>query len=169
MALLAPLMVWQWQDGRRIRQEHEALEATYEPFRRLAVTNTELRTTAASLVRDESLPLELSRNRPLATLLGIVGAAVESTKGALFIEHLDVTHAPPGDETTAIQDRLMIDAVSTPQFDISMFTDALKRTPIIDVKVVSENLIAENGVDAKNYTIECLLTGPAAPKAANAK
>jgi hypothetical protein len=169
VTMLAPLTIWHWQECRRIRQEHEAVEATYEPFRRLALMNAKLRTTATSLVRDERLVLELSRNRPAATLLGIVSAAASGTEGALFVEHLDLTQTPPGAGAAAGQDRLMIEAVCTPQFDISSFTDALKRAPFVEVKITSEDLIEENGVDAKQYTIECLLTGPAAPKAANAK
>ncbi|HEX6963248.1 MAG TPA: hypothetical protein VF175_15380 [Lacipirellula sp.] len=169
IVLLAPLTIWRWQECRRIRQEHDALEATYEPFRRLELMNAELRTTATTLVRDERLPLELSRNRPTATLMGVVAAAVKATDGALYVEHLDVAQTPPGGDAAATPDRLLIDAVSTPQFDISTFTDALKRRPICKVKITSEDLITENGVDAKNYAIECLLTGPAAPKAADVK
>ena len=96
VAAATPVAVWQWQRARTLRQEHEALEASYEPFRRLEQMNGELRTAATKLVQDERLPLELSRRRPTATLLGIVGTAVAATEGALFVEHMEVSQTPPG-------------------------------------------------------------------------
>src|SRR5688572_1587059 len=47
LAMLAPVAVWHWQQCQRIRHEHEALEASYAPIRRLNEMNMELRADAA--------------------------------------------------------------------------------------------------------------------------
>ena len=162
VTMLTPLSIWHWQECRRIRHEHEALEASYAPIRRLNEMNLELRTAATSLVRDERLTLELSRRRPTATLLGIVSAATAVTNGALFIEHINLAHTAPGAQAgTARQDQLTIEAACPPQFDISTFVDALKQPPFTEVKIRSDGLTTNDGVDRKTYTIECLFTTPA--------
>ena len=166
VTVLTPIASWRWQDARRVRQEHEALEASYEPIRRLNTANTELRTTAVELVRDERLPLALARKRPVASLLGIVGAAAATSDGELFVEHLNVAQSPPGpDGSPAAQDRLIVEVATTLTYDISDFTQALRVAPITDVKVASDDLVSEDGVDRKNYTLECLLGAPAGGKA----
>ncbi len=162
LTLLAPMAIWHWQQCQRIRHEHEALEARYAPIRRLNEMNMELRADAASLVRDERLTLELSRRRPVDTLLGIIGAATAASKGALFIERINLTQTPPGAPAgTPGVDVLKVEAACPPQFDISTFVDALKRPPFADVTISSDDLSTENGVDRKIYSIECRFTAPA--------
>ena len=167
VTVLTPIASWRWQDARRIRQEHEALEASYEPIRRLNTANTELRTTAATLVRDERLPLALSRKRPVASLLGVISSAAATSNGELYVEHLNIAQSPPGPEgAPAAQDRLIVEVATTLTYDISDFTQALRIAPITEVKVASDDLVSENGVDRKNYTLECLLGASASGKAA---
>jgi hypothetical protein len=169
IVVLIPLAVVRWQEVRRVRQQHEALEAGYDPIRRLTAMNNELRTAAATLVRDERLPLELSRNRPSGTLLAIVSDAAAASNGELYVEHLKLAQAPPsGAATTPGQDRLIIDVATTLTFDVANFVEALKVAPIVDVKVAADELVEENGVDRKNYSLECLLTAPHGGKAAHA-
>ena len=160
--LLAPISIWHWQECQRIRHEHEASEASYAPIRRLNEMNAELRTTAASLVRDKRLALELSRRRPAWNLLAIVTAATESTGGSVYIEHVNLSQTPPGGAaSTQSQDVLTIDAVCPPQFDIATFVEALDQPPFTEVKITSDDLSTRDGVDRKTYAIECRLTAPA--------
>lgn len=166
--VLTPLAVGRWQEARRVRQEHEALEASYDPIRRLTSMNNELRNTAATLVRDDRLPLELSRKRPVGTLMGIVSAAAAASSGELYVEHLKLAQSPPSQPgAPPAQDRLIIDVASTLTFDIANFVEALKVAPIAEVKVASDELVEENGIDRKNYSLECLLSEPASGKAAH--
>ena len=155
--LLTPIAGWHWQEWRRICHEHEALEASYEPIRRLNTLNQQLRTTAANLVRDERLPLELSSNRPVATVLGIVGNAARQSGGALYIEHIQLDLAPPGSEVAPAPDRLVIEAACTLKYDVANFVSALKTAPVAEVKIVTDELATKNGVDHKNYSVECVL------------
>jgi hypothetical protein len=162
MTMLTPISIWRWQECQRIRHEHEALEASYAPIRRLNDINTELRTAASSLVRDERITLELSRRRPVATLLGIVSAATAATNGALFIERINLTQTPPGAAAGMPGSNVLkIEAACPPQFDISIFVDALKQRPFSEVKITSDDLASSNGVDRKTYTIECRFSPPA--------
>jgi hypothetical protein len=166
--VLTPIAIGRWQEARRVRQDHEALEASYDPIRRLTSMNNELRTTAATLVRDDRLPLELSRKRPVGTLLGIVSAAAAASNGELYVEHLQLAQSPPSQPgAPPAQDRLIIDVASTLTFDIANFVEALKVAPIAEVKVASDELVEENGIDRKNYSLECLLSTPASGKAAH--
>jgi hypothetical protein len=167
IVVLTPLAAGRWQEARRVRQEHEALEASYDPIRRLTTMNNELRSAAATLVRDDRMPLELSRRRPVGTLLGVVSAAAAASNGELYVERLHLAQAPPGQPgAPAAQDRLIVDVASTLTFDIANFVEALKVAPIADVKVASDELVEENGVDRKNYSLECLLSAPTNGKAA---
>lgn len=168
VAVLAPVAAWRWQEARRVRQEHEALEASYEPIRRLNTTNMALRTDAAALIRDDRLPLELSRKRPVATLLGIVGAAVATSKGELFVEHMRLVQSPLGAASPS-KGRLIIEVASTLTFDVANFVDALKVAPIVEVKVASDQLVSQDGVDRKNYTLECLFYTSAGGRSSDGK
>jgi hypothetical protein len=163
--LLTPLAGIHWQESRQVRQLHEAREASYEPIRRLNMMNMDLRTKAAALVRDERLPLELSRKRPVATVLGVVSAAAASSEGALFIEHLQVVQSPPaGPNVAPAPDRLVIEAACTLKYDVTNFVDALKVPPISDARITSDEVVTENGVDRKNFTVECVLNAAASPE-----
>jgi hypothetical protein len=162
VALLAPITVWRWQECRRTRLEHEALEASYAPIRRLDEMNMELRNAATALVRDERLTLELSRRRPPTTLLGIVSAAAAATNGSVYIQSLNLSQSPPGASVpSGGQDMLTVEAACPPQFDIATVVDALKQPPFTEVKITSDDLSSADGVDRKTYTIECRLAPPA--------
>ncbi len=167
---LIPVATWRWQEARAVRQQHEALEASYKPIRTLTALNTQLRTAAVALVHDERLPLELAQKRPVASLLGIIAAAAAASNGELFIEHLHVAQAPPGAEAAQPpQDRVIIETAATLTYDVANFVEALKVAPIASVKVVADEIVTENGVDRKSYHLECLLSATAPGKAPDAR
>jgi hypothetical protein len=159
--VMAPLSIFRREELRTLRNEHEAMEASYEPVRRLVQLNRELRSQATSLVTDEKLALSLSRRRPVTTLLGVASAAAAETRGQLFIEHLSLTQQPAGDDASSTpnagSNRLVIEAAATLTYDIARFVEALQRAPIASVKVTSDVVVSQNGIDRKNYTIECIL------------
>jgi hypothetical protein len=165
--LMTPIAGWHWQEWQSIRHEHEALEASYEPIRRLNSMNMQLRTTAAKLVQDERLELELASQRPVTTVLGIVGAAAKQSDGALYIEHIQLDLAPPGAEGARGPDRLTIEAACTLKYDVANFVAALKTAPIAEVKIITDELATKNGVDHKKYAVECVLKAPT-PEATHA-
>lgn len=154
--LLIPVGAVRWVEQTRVRHQHEAMEASYEPVRRLNAINGQLRNAAENLVRDERLVLELSRDRPMAALLGRVTRATEDSNGQLFVQRLTVSQSAPGLKMgNAGHGRVVIEAAATLTYDVSQFVESLKAPPLADVKVTSDLVIAENGVDRKNYVLEC--------------
>jgi hypothetical protein len=167
--LLTPMAIWHWQECRRIRHEHEALEASYEPIRRLNSLNLQLRTTAAKLVGDERLALELAQQKPMTTLLAIVGEAARQSDGALYIQHVLIDVSPPDAEGIRPPDRLQVEAASTLKYDVARFVEALHVAPISEVKITTDVLATTNGVDHKNYAVDCILTAPTQEATASAQ
>jgi hypothetical protein len=158
VAAAAPLAGMRYREYSRVCQEHEALEAAYAPVKWLADMNLQLRKEAAALVRDDRLPLELSRHRPAAALLGVASAAAADSGGELFIEHLSITQSVPSDEDgRPVEDRMVIEATAKLTYDIADFVEALKQAPVRAVKVAADDVVSLNGFDCKNYVIECSL------------
>jgi len=158
IGILVPLSGMRWREHCRVQREHEALEACYEPVKRLNALNVKLRNEATALVRDERIPLELSRSRPAAVLLGLASAAAAASQGELFIERLDIAqNTPRGESEPAVPGRMIIEVAATLTYDVAGFVKALHKAPIGEVKVTSDEVVTVDGIDRKNYIIECVL------------
>jgi hypothetical protein len=161
MSALAPLSIWRWQATRSARAACEAMEASYDPIRRLVTLNRDLRNDAGELLKSERLELELAQNRPASALLNVVANAVAESNGQLFIEHLAITqHAPNGNTTPvakegAGEEKLVIDAAAVAAYDIAPFVEALKKEPIKTAKVLSDGAPSPQDKDKKVYKLEC--------------
>jgi hypothetical protein len=162
MVMLTPLTLMRWEEATKARKAHEAMESSYEPIRRLVKINRELRDEAVGLVKNDRLELELSWNRPVAVLLGVVSAAAAESSGQLYVEHLEIKDRPPGGgapptsaANPSAEQRLHIEAAATTAYDIVTFVEALRKAPIKSVKVTSDAIISVDGKDHKKYTLEC--------------
>jgi hypothetical protein len=157
LLVITPLSTWTWLCRRDVVQEHEALEARYEPIRRLAATNRELSQNAAKLVRTERVPLELSRRRPVAALLNTIGEAIASTGGEAFIVHFSLSRDPAA-KTDAVDPGglLIIEVVTTEGYDIAELARALHQPPFKSVKVLSSEAAIEANVKNNKHSIECV-------------
>ena len=156
--VLIPMTVQRWQETRDIRRNHEALEARYAPVRQLSDEIRKYRREAATLVTVDRIPLELAQERPLATLLGLASQAAANSGGELFVEQLTVTQpgVDDGGDGAATDRRLVIRASGTLAYDVAQVVKSLEQAPIKSVKVLGTETVSEQGVDRKNYTIECL-------------
>ncbi|MCC6492039.1 MAG: hypothetical protein IT424_03355 [Pirellulales bacterium] len=154
VAATAPLGAWQWRHQSQMRQQCEALEASYEPVRRLNGVNRNLRTQAITLVRDERLILELARQRPVTSLLACVAAATSASQGQAFVERLNFEQPVPGSAEKSAP-RLTVEVAATLSYDISEFVESLRREPIDAVKVTSDVVTTRDGIDRKTYTLLC--------------
>ena len=56
---------------------------------------------------------------------------------------------------------MVIEAACTLKYDVANFVGALKAAPIAEVKIITDELATENGVDHKKYAVECVLKAPA--------
>jgi hypothetical protein len=157
MILLAvPGVLWTWHEREKIIREHDALEASYEPVRRLAAANRVLAANATAFVTREKLPLELARKRPAVALVAHVSDAIAATDGAVYLDWIELNqHGPAtaGGENTA--DQLTLEASTLPHFEASRLISALNQPPLAGVKIVSSESIEEAGVSRKKYVIEC--------------
>jgi hypothetical protein len=157
MILLAvPGVLWVWHERQTIGREHAALEASYEPVRRLASANRALAASAADLVAHEKLPLELARKRPVVSLVAHVSDAVAATDGAVYLERIELNQRSPGAvQVDAKPDKLTLEASTLPHFEASRLIAALNQPPLTGVKIVSSETVDEAGVSRKKYVIEC--------------
>ena len=157
LLLMLPLGGWIWQRHGAVIRQHEALEASYEPIRRLAGVNRSVGSEAAALVEHEHVALNLARRRPLAALLGVVSEAIAETEGSAFIDGIHYAPAPvasPGEETPW---RLTLEVTSAATYDISQLVDGLRRPPFTAVKILSSAPGSADGARRTTYVIECEL------------
>jgi hypothetical protein len=150
----APFIAARWFDRHGVEQEHAALEARYEPFGRLSVENRQLRAAAQKLVKDEKISLELSRQRPVAALLGLTSKAAAATGGELFVRKITFTQDPLADVEKS-RGKMIIEAAGTLTYDVAAFVEALTQPPFSAVRVLSTEVESQDGVEQKNYTVEC--------------
>jgi hypothetical protein len=152
---MAPAAAWTWQRRRDVIHEQEALEAQYEPIRRLAAENRRMNAEAARLVQAERTKLELSHRRPVTTLLAVVGEAVAETEGDVFLEHVSVTQEPVSKPGVEAGGRLVVDVSSVEGYDVARLVRALDRPPFTAVKVLSSESGVEGEIKHDRHTIEC--------------
>jgi hypothetical protein len=157
VAALAPITQSQWRQTRDVRRRHEALEARYAPIRLLSDESRQYRKEAVRLVTADRIPLELSRERPLATLLGLASQAAAGSSGELYVEQLTLTQSAVDDDADApAERRLVLKATGTLAYDVANVIATLEHEPIKSVKVLSTETLADEDVPRKTYTIECL-------------
>lgn len=161
VALLC-LSGWTWQRRNALVSQHEALEARYAPIRQLTTANRLLSAQAAELVKREWLALQLSRRRPVNTLLAIVTDAIAKSEGAAYLERItyadDVPVAPPvaSAKTHPTGTRtLVIQVISAQSYDPARLIDALTTSPLTGVQLMSSESVEGDGPNRKRHTIQC--------------
>ena len=155
LLVAAPLGAWAWIERREAIFEHEALQARYEPIRRLAEANRRLEAEAARLVRDERVTLTLARRRPVAALLAAVGEAVAATNGDVFVERVTLSpDAAAKPESVDPAGAVILDVITDEGYDISLLAKSLTSDPFTSVKVVSSEAVAGD-VARNKHVIEC--------------
>lgn len=154
--LLLPLGASRWRTHRDVMQQHEALEAAYEPTRKLAQEIRTLRTEAKTMVEKQRIELELARVGSPAVLLGIASQAAKASQGEIYARQIDVTQYLPGGATAEGRGRMVIKAAGTLPYDVTHFVDALDQAPFAGVSVLATEAVNQDGIDQKDYTVECL-------------
>ena len=155
LMVAAPLGAWAWMGRRGVVFEHEALQARYEPIRRLAEANRRLSAEATRLVHNEQVTLTLSRRRPVAALLAAVGEAVAATNGDVFVERVSLARdAAAKPEAVDPAGTVILDVVTIEGYDISLLAKSLTSEPFASVKVVSSEAVPGD-VARNKHVIEC--------------
>jgi hypothetical protein len=153
--LLTILASWTWRQRRELMLTHDALEASYEPIRRLAAGNRTLRTKASDLVSREAIELGLSSDRPVVALLASVGQAIAASEGAAYVESMSLVH----DAVTAAEapgtGKLTLTVTSMLGYDVSRLVKQLDAPPFTTVKVTSSETVANGDMPRKKHVIHC--------------
>jgi hypothetical protein len=158
LVALLPLGLWAWAECRQTVREHEALEAGYEPLRRLAGVNRTLAANAAELVKRERTILELSRERSALALLAVVNEAIEESRGAAVVDHIIITRNAAivgGASQAGVGGKMTLSASSTVSYEASRLSKSLDRPPFTAVKIVSSETAVEGETNLKHHVIEC--------------
>jgi hypothetical protein len=152
---MLPLAAWTWIERRDMVRAHDALEAGYEPIRRLAGANRRLGAEAASLIDREEIALELSRSRPAAALIAAVADAVAEAQGAVFVEHFTLSHDAPLSDPASRVGRLTLEVSGMLGYDASRLAKQLDRPPFTSAKIISSETVNDGPVPHKAHVIQC--------------
>lgn len=153
--LLTSLAMWTWFERRELVLTHDALEASYEPIRRLARSNRGLRAQAGELVSHEAIVLGLSNDRPIAALLARVNESIAAAEGAVYIESLTLSQAARTAAEAPRSGTVTLNVVSMLGFDVSRLVKQLDAAPFTMVKATSSETVAAGGVPRKKHVIQC--------------
>jgi hypothetical protein len=153
--LLTTLAMWTWFEHRELVLEHDALEASYEPIRRLASDNRGLRAKAGNLVSREAIVLGLSNDRPIAALLAKVNESIVAAEGAVYIESLILTQAAGTAAEAPRAGTVTLNVTSLLGFDVSRLVKQLDAAPFSMVKVISSETVATGDLPRKKHVLQC--------------
>ncbi|MCG8450537.1 MAG: hypothetical protein MI725_13290, partial [Pirellulales bacterium] len=81
MGLIALHAIVSWLPVHSSTLHREALEARYEPYRQMKQENRQLTQQIADAKGNSKLELELSKETPVLTLVGLVSQTVHETNG----------------------------------------------------------------------------------------
>jgi hypothetical protein len=151
---LVPFGLWQWRDRSQMVRENEALEASYEPLRRLAAANRALAAQATELVTRERDVLQLARQHSTLSLVSVVSDVIEASQGAAFVDHITITRDPAKGGLNG-GGKLTLSAMSTLGYEASRLAKELDRPPFTAVKIESSETTADGGVVRKHHVIDC--------------
>ena len=158
IAALIPIGAVRWQRCSDVRVVHEALEARYEPMRQLTLVNRTLSAEAAELVQLERVPLHLSRKPTATSLIGLASRAAATSAGEMFIEQIILAPMEPADgaASSVSGGRMVLEVAGTLTYNIAQFVDTLDALAFNSVSVTKSEVVSQDGVDRRKYTIECL-------------
>lgn len=157
---LVPVGAIAWARRIEVVRQHEAAEAQYEPFRRLAGATRNLNAQAVDLVTNERTALTLAAGRPVGTLLAVIAEAISAAEGEAFVERL-VLHDPPGSAraapgaANASGSQVTLYVAATLGYDVSLLVHSLERAPVTAAKVISTETIDSSDVPHKLHVIQC--------------
>lgn len=154
-SMLSLLALWTWVERRELMLEQGALEASYEPIRRLASGNRGLRMQADELVSRNAVVLGLAQDRPILALLARVQEAIAAAEGAVYIESLTLSQAATTTAEAPRDGTATLTVVSLLGFDVSRLVKQLDAAPFSDVKVTSSETVASGETPRKTHVIHC--------------
>lgn len=138
--------------------QRAALEAQYEPLRQMKMDNKALARKIASTIDESKLELALSKQTPMATLVGLVGRAVADTHSKVFLEQI-VYSAPENDGASgAVESHVSLEGIGVDPVAVSQFADSLRSSmKFANVEVGTVEAIEVNQHPMHTFQIEISL------------
>lgn len=132
-----------------------ALEAQYEPLRRMKMDNKALARKIADTLDESQLELALSKQTPVVTLVGLVGQAVSNTQGKVFLDRLAYSQDETNNNADGALYRVKLEGFGADPVAVSQFTDGLKSTlKFADMQVRTVETIEINQQPMQTFDIE---------------
>lgn len=157
VALLVPASVVAWWPVHRGEKRIAALEMQYEPMRKLIAETCKLRKQIDETRDRGRLALALEQQKPMLSLLGLVGQAVEQTQPDVVLAALDFEQAP-GPWVQPDSTRLKLSGIGKSGQATATLTDRLReRLPAAEVAVVEARPVTQSGQLRSEFEIEAAL------------
>jgi hypothetical protein len=159
-ALLATLTTWDWQDAQSAARKRMVLEQQLAPTQALEAANAELAKQIDLLEKRESVALALSNERPILSLLGMIGKASQAAEGRVYVQQLQWNETPqavgaPSAAASAIA-MLRLQGVGLDNLSIARFAAALRDANVFSqVQVNASNAVSDPAEAGRSYAIEC--------------
>jgi cell division protein FtsB len=135
--------------------QRAALEAQYEPLRQMKMDNKALAREIAGTLDESKLELALSKQTPMATLVGLVGRAVAGTHDKVFLDKITFSEAETDGGTGAAPSRVSLEGIGVDPVAVSQFADLLESSlSFAKVKVGTVEAIEVNQHPMHTFQIE---------------
>jgi hypothetical protein len=106
--------------------QRAALETQYEPLRQMKMDNKALSREIASTLDESKLELALSKQTPMATLVGLVGRAVADTHDKVFLDKIAYGETETDGAVGHVPAHVSLEGIGVDPVAVSQFTDLLK-------------------------------------------
>lgn len=152
--LLVPAVGVAWWPVYRGEKRIAALEMQYEPTRQLMAETCKLRKQIDAARSRGRLALALGKQKPMLTLLGLVGQAVAETEEEVVLATLTFKQ-PPGPWSQPDSTRLELSGIGKSGQGTSILTDQLRaRLPATEVAILQARPVTKRGELRSEFTIE---------------
>lgn len=156
LAILSLIGVAQWRLLLHGQSTLASAEAEYEPVRELKKENGRLHKQIKTIEAAERIPLELSRDEPLLSLLTLASQAISHQDGSVYLEKVEIERGPlvaDADEHPELT--FEIQGVSVDGTAVTSLTDTLRQMgPFASVELNLSDVLRANGQE-QSFSIQC--------------
>jgi len=136
--------------------QRAALEAQYEPLRQMIMDNKALVRKIAGRLDESKLELALSKQTPVATLVGLVGRAVADTQGKMFLDKIAFRQDEGDGAAGGALSHVTLEGISADPAAVGQLAELLKSSlAFANVQVGTVESIEVNHHPMQTFQIEC--------------
>ena len=137
----------------------DALEARYEPYRQMKLENRQLTQQIADAKGNNKLELELTKETPVLTLVGLVSQAVSETDGNIFLKHINFSQeGSPTNRNANDVEQVALSGLGTDSVTVQRFSERLKTVlPFAKVQIRQTESVEVGDHAMQSFQIQCTL------------